>query len=445
MTKCNVSSRLTACLIAIALGLTLSKEVLAQGSITNLTFYSNSLDTTRNIQVYLPEGYNPQDSIRYPVIYFLHGANGDHNNWTPEMAGVLDSLIGNLFISPTIIVKPDGSVPWSFIHPSDGSWYTNSELYGDYEDYIVFDLVEFIDAAYKTISIRGKRAIWGASMGGYGAMMLALKHPDMFCAVASQSGPLDFNHWTDLVPAVLSENGGPPVLNYVPTPIGTHLFTYFFYNLSGAFSPNLNNTPYPVDFPLDSMGNFIDSTFNKWLLHDPARLASNITPASDLAIYFDCGRQDEFLLYPFNEGFRDSLNLLGLDYIFQSFQGGHSDQEVNRFPISLSFLDSVMNMTEPVGIFDENDERLSSFMLYQNYPNPFNPSTSIAFALPKSGFVTLKIYNTLGEEVATLVSEKLPAGKHQRVWEAKGLASGVYVYRLEAGEFVQKRKLVLLR
>jgi hypothetical protein len=95
--------------------------------------------------------------------------------------------------------------------------------------------------------------------------------------------------------------------------------------------------------------------------------------------------------------------------------------------------------------FRESGVIPSAFALHQNFPNPFNPSTSIEFALPKSGFVTLKIYNTLGEEVATLVSEKLPAGKHQRVWEAKGLASGVYVYRLQAGDFEQTRKLILLR
>ncbi|MCG3158761.1 MAG: hypothetical protein DKINENOH_05405 [bacterium] len=83
--------------------------------------------------------------------------------------------------------------------------------------------------------------------------------------------------------------------------------------------------------------------------------------------------------------------------------------------------------------------------LVQNYPNPFNPNTTIEFALPKASFVTLKIYNLLGNGVATVVAEKLPAGKHQRVWEAKGLASGVYLYRLEAGEFAQTKKLLLLR
>jgi parallel beta-helix repeat protein len=99
-----------------------------------------------------------------------------------------------------------------------------------------------------------------------------------------------------------------------------------------------------------------------------------------------------------------------------------------------------------VGVASEPVSRIpKSYALDQNYPNPFNPSTTIEFALPKSGFVTLKIYDLLGNEVATLVSEKLPAGKHQRVWEAKGSASGVYLYRIEVGEFVQNRKLVLLR
>lgn len=86
-----------------------------------------------------------------------------------------------------------------------------------------------------------------------------------------------------------------------------------------------------------------------------------------------------------------------------------------------------------------------TFALHQNYPNPFNPSTTIEFALPKTSFVTLKIYDLLGNEVATLVAEKLPAGTHQRVWQVKGLASGVYLYRLEATGFVQTKKLILLR
>ena len=76
-----------------------------------------------------------------------------------------------------------------------------------------------------------------------------------------------------------------------------------------------------------------------------------------------------------------------------------------------------------------------SFELQQNYPNPFNPITTIEFDLPKSSDVTLKVYNILGEEVATLVSDKLYAGSYLYEWDASKLASGVYLYRLRAGEY----------
>ncbi len=84
------------------------------------------------------------------------------------------------------------------------------------------------------------------------------------------------------------------------------------------------------------------------------------------------------------------------------------------------------------------------FSLSQNYPNPFNAATTIEFTLPQSGFVTLKVYNLLGEEVATLIAEPRVAGIHQVNWDARELASGVYLYRLETGEFVQAKKLIFL-
>lgn len=87
----------------------------------------------------------------------------------------------------------------------------------------------------------------------------------------------------------------------------------------------------------------------------------------------------------------------------------------------------------------------SSYTLEQNFPNPFNPITTIEFTLPYSGFVTLKIYNLLGEEVAMLFSEKLVAGKYKYDWDASGLASGTYFYKLKAGQFSQARKMLLIR
>jgi hypothetical protein len=87
-----------------------------------------------------------------------------------------------------------------------------------------------------------------------------------------------------------------------------------------------------------------------------------------------------------------------------------------------------------------------SYSLKQNYPNPFNPSTTIEFALTNSGFVTLKIFNILGEEVATLVKERLGAGKYKYKWDATGLSSGVYLYQLQTeGGYVHTRKLLLVR
>lgn len=86
-----------------------------------------------------------------------------------------------------------------------------------------------------------------------------------------------------------------------------------------------------------------------------------------------------------------------------------------------------------------------SWNLHQNYPNPFNPTTVISYELPVSCWVTLKIFNMLGQVVATLVDNKAEAGMHQAQWNAAGLPSGIYFYRLEAGAFRQTKKLVLPR
>ena len=91
------------------------------------------------------------------------------------------------------------------------------------------------------------------------------------------------------------------------------------------------------------------------------------------------------------------------------------------------------------------DKFISTFQLYQNYPNPFNPSTTIKFSVPKSEKVTLKIYNLLGQEVATLVSDNLNAGDYTYSWNAESLAGGVYIYKVQAGSFLQVRKMVFLK
>jgi len=83
--------------------------------------------------------------------------------------------------------------------------------------------------------------------------------------------------------------------------------------------------------------------------------------------------------------------------------------------------------------------------LHQNYPNPFNPSTTIEFNIPKTGEVTLKVFNILGEEVATLISDRLSAGSYSYEWDASSLVSGVYLYRLQAGDYIETRKMILMK
>jgi hypothetical protein len=85
------------------------------------------------------------------------------------------------------------------------------------------------------------------------------------------------------------------------------------------------------------------------------------------------------------------------------------------------------------------------FALNQNYPNPFNPNTSIEFQLQKESFVTLKVYNILGVEIATLVNEQKPAGVNKINFDASGLTSGLYIYKISAGGFEQTRKMLLLK
>ena len=97
-----------------------------------------------------------------------------------------------------------------------------------------------------------------------------------------------------------------------------------------------------------------------------------------------------------------------------------------------------------VGV-DEHIPAPGTYTLAQNYPNPFNPSTKIAFSVPSQGNVTLKVYNMLGQEVATLLNEVRNAGVHEVAFKGINLSSGVYFYTLTAGEFVGTKKMMLLK
>ena len=100
----------------------------------------------------------------------------------------------------------------------------------------------------------------------------------------------------------------------------------------------------------------------------------------------------------------------------------------------------------PTGVEEQSKRALPTrFVLEQNFPNPFNPTTVIRYQLPKVSLVTLRLYDILGREVATLVNEELKAGNYERIFNSNGLASGVYLYRLTAGSFAETKKFVLLK
>jgi hypothetical protein len=102
--------------------------------------------------------------------------------------------------------------------------------------------------------------------------------------------------------------------------------------------------------------------------------------------------------------------------------------------------------SEIVGIEDGNPALITENRLFPNYPNPFNPTTNIRFQVSDYGFVSLRIYDITGRDVATIVSEKLEPGSYDYKWDARTLASGIYFYRLKIGEkFVQTNRMLLLK
>jgi hypothetical protein len=117
---------------------------------------------------------------------------------------------------------------------------------------------------------------------------------------------------------------------------------------------------------------------------------------------------------------------------------------IGTFPIA-DASDSFTWEKTAAGVENELLQRLGTSVLYPNYPDPFNPATTIRYALPEAGAVRLVVYNALGQEVAHLVEGLVAAGTHEVVFDGQGLPSGVYLYRLEAGTFVQTRRMTLVK
>ncbi len=154
--------------------------------------YSPILGRPRDLYVYLPPGYDPARA--YPLIVFLHGADVDeHDFLDPSDLKALDGLIVQGQIPPVVIAAPDGTYEGKNLITSTHSLWVNG-LGGRFEDHIVAEVVPFV---MKTFSVRPEReahALLGISAGGYGAMAIAIKHRDIFGAVATLGGPLNMRY-----------------------------------------------------------------------------------------------------------------------------------------------------------------------------------------------------------------------------------------------------------
>jgi hypothetical protein len=137
-------------------------------------------------------------------------------------------------------------------------------------------------------------------------------------------------------------------------------------------------------------------------------------------------------------------NLIHRDYGYYAYGIGKVKNE-RTFPVTEIHTDLLISYTV-TGLNDEvTNQPPVNFLLSQNYPNPFNPSTKISYQLPESGNVTLNIYDVLGNELAALVNDYKPAGNYDVDFNAVGLPSGVYFYRLTAGSFTETKKLILMK
>ncbi len=127
--------------------------------------------------------------------------------------------------------------------------------------------------------------------------------------------------------------------------------------------------------------------------------------------------------------------------------GIHSVEKYSEGYLIIASGKGIYKNTTPVSVHEENSELNSilNYSLCQNYPNPFNPNTNIQYEISSKQFVTLKVYDVLGNEVATLVNEEKPAGNYEVEFDASNLSSGVYYYQLRSGDFVQTKKMILMK
>jgi pimeloyl-ACP methyl ester carboxylesterase len=380
------------------------------------TISSKALDQEKTYYVGLPKGYNELDTItKYPVIVFLHGASITATDMVNLLEPFLDNFLGKFLFDKlfkVIFIIPDGSC-----EPYKGSFYTNSALYGNYEDYIASDMMEEIRNKYHTYSGREKWSIMGHSMGGFGAMKIALKYPEKFIGVSSLSGPLNISYFDELLPVLLSENGSAPPYDFIYSGNVTKLM----FSMAGAFSPNPGATP-PIFFPVNSAGTIDQSVTGLWEVNNPINFIKDWKGNPAMAIHTYCGELDEFKLAKQNQLFSDTLDKYKIQHTYkQDPYGDHVNSLFTSLPQGINFLYQVMDTAQ---IQIETAVKPIALINYWSiYPNPANDRF---FVSGNSDHIQrIEIYNLSGQKVMQIENPTPETGIN-----IHNLEEGVYLVSL---------------
>jgi len=288
------------------------------------------IDTKREITIYLPPSYSTSNK-RYPVMYLLHGTGDNHLNFVDDsdkfatIQGLMDTGISQKRFGEMIVVTPNENTQWG------GSFYVNSSVTGNWEDFTVKELVNFIDANYRTLPKAESRAIVGHSMGGFGAIFLAMRHPDIFSvSYGLNSGLLSFT-------AELDPNNSE-VKKFIQAKTIDELLATKSQNAIGmlmvsqAFSPNPNKPPFYADKPYKIQGkNLVPNltAYNKWLEFDVVRMAEKYQEnlMKLRAIKFDTGNEEDITLIEINSRLLSKkLTTLKIPHEFEEYNGDHRNR-----------------------------------------------------------------------------------------------------------------------
>jgi S-formylglutathione hydrolase FrmB len=274
----------------------------------------------RDVIVYLPPSYATSDTRRYPVLYALHGYSIDNEKWTTEIH--TPQTIEGAFATGTremIVVIPNAQT----LH--NGSMYSNSATTGNWEDFVAADLVAYIDAHYRTIADRRSRGLAGHSMGGYGTVRIAMRHPDAFSSFYAMS------------PCCMSARGTPPpeMAKRIEAAVaageteGLDFMTRATLASAAAWSPNPQAPPFYLDLPTKD-GIAQPAVLARWAANAPLAMVDQYVAnlRKYAAIALDCGNQDG--LRRDTEELHRVLDSYGIANSFELYPGDHVSAVADR-------------------------------------------------------------------------------------------------------------------